>query len=218
MINMNNISFSYTGSKPYVLNGINFKIEKGSYTSIVGENGSYKSTLLKLVLGLLKPNEGSIKINSNKIGYVPQRANFNTDFPITVYEVMKCHAANLKIKDKKIISQCLEQLGIWSLKNSLIGNLSGGQQQKVFISRALIGNPDLLILDEPSTGIDIKSQNEIYSFLKEINRNHGVTIVSVEHNLKAILDNSTQIVKMSSGELTLYSVGEYQRKYELSLD
>ncbi|GAA0718042.1 metal ABC transporter ATP-binding protein [Clostridium malenominatum] len=218
MIHIDNISFSYNGIKPYMLNNLNFKITEGSYTSIVGENGSYKSTLLKLILGLLKPNEGSIKVTSNNIGYVPQRGNYNSEFPITVYEIMKCHAANLKIKDKKIVYQCLEQLGITQLKNSLIGNLSGGQQQKVFIARALIGQPDLLILDEPSTGVDLKSQNEIYGFLKHINRVHSVTIISVEHNLKPVIENSTEILEMCKGDVTLHNVQDYLSKNHIILD
>ncbi|WP_315121377.1 metal ABC transporter ATP-binding protein [uncultured Clostridium sp.] len=209
MINIDNLCFSYNGSSPYGLNGINLHIEKGSYVSIIGENGSYKSTMLKLILGLIKPCKGNVSINTSKIGYVPQRANFNTDFPITVYEILKCHAANLKIKDKSVINQCLSQMCILNLKNSLIGNLSGGQQQKVFISRALVGHPDLIILDEPSTGIDLKSQDEIYTFLKELNRNHGITIVSVEHNFKAVTENSTHIVKMTNGEMNFYTIEDF---------
>ncbi|MBU5485406.1 metal ABC transporter ATP-binding protein [Clostridium sp. MSJ-11] len=209
MINIDNLCFSYNGSTPYGLNNINLHINKGSYVSIIGENGSYKSTMLKLILGLIKPCQGSVSINTNKIGYVPQRANFNTDFPITVYEILKCHAANLKIKDKNVINQCLEQMCILDLKNSLIGNLSGGQQQKVFISRSLVGHPDLLILDEPSTGIDLKSQDEIYTFLRELNKNHGITIVSVEHNLKAVTENSTHIVKMTNGEMNFYTIEDF---------
>ena len=99
-------------------------------------------------------------------------------------------------------------------KDNLIGNLSGGQQQRIFIARALIGDPDLIILDEPSTGVDEKSQNEIYPLLKNLNTNSGKTIISVEHNSKIALKYSTHILKVENGTFTLYTTSEFIKQIE----
>jgi zinc transport system ATP-binding protein len=125
--------------------------------------------------------------------------------------MLLCHLKTLKLKDKGLIEESLIKVNMLQYKNSLIGNLSGGQQQKIFIARAIMATPKLIILDEPSTGIDIPSQEDIYSVLKEINRNLGVTILSVEHNLNAALGNSTHIYKMEKGNGTLYSVEEWRK-------
>jgi zinc transport system ATP-binding protein len=212
MIHIKDLVFSYNTAQPYLLDNINLNIENGSYVSILGENGSAKSTLIKLILKLLKPQSGSISLNTDIVGYVPQRMeNYNSQFPITVYEMLLCHLKILKLKDKSLLTESLKKVNMLRYKDSLIGNLSGGQQQKIFIARAIMATPKLIVLDEPSTGIDIPSQEDIYCVLKEINRNLGVTILSVEHNLNAALDNSTHIYKMEKGNGTLYSVEEWRK-------
>ncbi len=217
MIEIKNLTFSYTGKCPYLINKVNLNIQDGSYVSILGENGSAKTTLVKLILGLLNPLRGSINIAAERIGYVPQIVdNFNSQFPITVSELMKCHRKVLKIKNKKFTDICLGCVGMGEFKNELIGNLSGGQRQKIFIARALIGYPKLLIFDEPSTGIDVPSQKEIYSIIKHLNRHQAVTVLAVEHNLKAALENSTHICTMKEGNLKMYTVEEYKQINNLS--
>jgi zinc transport system ATP-binding protein len=212
MIQIKDLTFSYTSNPPYILDKMNLNIIDGSYVSILGENGSAKTTLVKLILNLLKPLNGSITLGTEKIGYVPQRVeNFNSQFPITVFEMLKCHMKVLKLKSSKSILNSLDAVGMESFENTLIGDMSGGQQQKIFIARALMGNPKLLILDEPSTGIDIQSQLEIYSIIKHLNLHLGITVLAVEHNLKAALDNSTHICIMESGSATLYSIDEYKK-------
>ena len=210
MIDIKNLCFSYTKSSDYILNNINIKIEDGTYTSIIGENGCGKSTLVKLILKLLSPSSGTIEINSKSIGYVPQvMENFNFGFPITVFEILNCHMKTLHLKNLNIINNSLLSVGMLDLKNSLIGDLSGGQRQKVFIARALIGNPNTIIMDEPSTGIDVKSQNDIYSTLQHLNRNNNVTIISVEHNLKAAYSYSTHILKLNNGNGVLLRTSDF---------
>lgn len=209
MINIKNLCFSYVkGTK--LLENINLIIPKGAYLSVVGENGSCKSTLVKLILKLLKPDSGSIELNCSRVSYVPQRLdNFNPDFPLTVKELLTAHCKTLKIHDTNAIDNSLKHVGMIEFKDSLIGNLSGGQQQKVFIARALIGNPDLIILDEPSTGIDEKSQQEIYPLLQNLNQTYNKTIISVEHNTKIALKYSTHILKVDSGKVKLFTKDEY---------
>ena len=213
MINIKNLCYTYTNSKPYILDRINLKIEKGSYVSILGENGSAKSTLVRLILNLLKPNNGEIIISTSKIAYVAQKVeNFNAQFPITVYEMLNCHRKVLKLKDKNLILKSLQAVDMESHIHTLIGNLSGGQQQKIFIARSLIGDPELLILDEPSTGVDNQSMEDLYGIIKGLNINLGITVVSVEHNLKAALDNSTNIFEMSNRSGILYTIHDYKNK------
>ena len=214
MITIKNMSFSYIKGND-LLKDINLSIKSGVYLSILGENGSCKSTLIKLILGLIKPDSGSIEMDTKKISYVPQRLdNFNAEFPITVKEILSSHSKAIKLKDPKSISSVLEKVNMNEFKNNLIGNLSGGQQQRIFIARALLGDPDLIILDEPSTGVDERSQNEIYPLLQDLNKNHGKTIISVEHNTKTALKYSTHILKLCNGSMKLYTRDEFIKHLE----
>ncbi len=214
MIEIKELFFSYTGSPPYLLNGINLNIKDGDYISIVGENGCGKSTLMKLILKLLKPTKGKIVTRAKRIGYVPQKNDFsNSNFPITVYEMLNSYRKLIKIKNKRVISESLRWVGMESFQASLMGNLSGGQSQKIFIARALMGNPDLLILDEPSTGVDIGGQREIYRFLSGINQKKGITVVSVEHNLDAAISNSTLIYHLVRGKGHLCTPEKYAAEF-----
>lgn len=214
MVNIEHLSFSYTGMPPFVLNEINLEIKAGSYLSILGDNGSGKTTLIRLLLGFLKPTKGSMSIDTKLIGYVPQIKDFtNSNFPITVYEVLYSYLRLLRLKDKTEITEALMLTGMEKYKNSLMGNLSGGQLQKIMISRALMGYPELLILDEPSTGVDVDSQKEIYGLLKELSRKQKITIIAVEHNLEAVISNSTQIFHLQNGHGHLCSPDLYKVEY-----
>ena len=213
MISLDNVSFAYEHG-PYLLQNVCMTIDDGEYVSIVGENGSGKSTLVKLILGLLSPSRGKIVNTFSRCSYVPQRfETLNSQFPLTVYEFLNCQRQILRIADKRIIAKSLEQMGVYDLKDRLIGNLSGGQCQKVLIARALMGKPDLLIFDEPSTGIDVKSQLELYPFMKELNEHKGVTIVTVEHNLKLAARNSTRMFHVVDGGGHFCSPEDYIREY-----
>lgn len=214
MIEIKDLSFSYTNSESYVLKNINLEINDGEYVSILGENGCGKSTLVKLILKLLSPSKGSILNTGKNIGYVPQKSDFmNSQFPITVYEMLNCYRKILKIKDKNVVLKTLGMVNMDGFKNSLIGSLSGGQCQKIFIARALMGTPDLLILDEPSTGVDIKSQKEIYRLIKDLNINNKITVISIEHNLNVAVENSSLIYHISNGNGHLCKPDKYIEKY-----
>lgn len=215
VIKITNMNFSYDKSQ-LLLNNINLHIPKGIYLSIVGENGSCKTTLIKLILGLLTPNSGSIEVNASKISYVPQRVDgFNSDFPISVFEILKTHSKALHLNSDRAINDVLAKVNMESFKDSLIGNLSGGQQQRIFIARALMGNPDLIILDEPSTGVDFKSQQEIYSILNYINKELGTTIISIEHNMDIAAKYSSHILKIKEGKVSLKTCEEFMDEMPL---
>ena len=216
LIKIDNLSFAYNKNTSPLLKDVNLDIPKGVYLSIVGENGSCKTTLIKLILGLLTPISGSITVDTDNIAYVPQRLDgFNSQFPISIYEILKIHAKSLKLDPKSSSIDVLEKVNMLKFKENLIGNLSGGQQQRVFIARALIGNPDLIILDEPSTGVDVKNQQEIYSLLSKINKEQGKTIISIEHNMDIALKYSTHILTINNGKLTLQSNKDFREDYTL---
>ncbi|HEX2937694.1 MAG TPA: metal ABC transporter ATP-binding protein [Ruminiclostridium sp.] len=214
MIKIENLRYSYTGAPPFILNDLSLEIKKGEYVSVLGDNGSGKSTLIKLILGLLRPVSGRIINSAVNTGYVAQKSDwFNPQFPITVHEVLNCARRVLKVKDKSAVQNSLCRVQMEQFANELIGTLSGGQLQRVLIARALIGNPDLLVLDEPSTGIDIKSQHEIYTLIKKLNREDGITVVSVEHNLDAAVKNSSLIYHISEGHAHVCSPQSYADEF-----
>ena len=198
VIKFRDVSFGYEDK--CILENVNFNIYQGDYIGIVGPNGSGKTTLLKLIINEINPTKGKIKIldkeitnfnNWEKVGYVNQKSNsFSNSFPATVTEVVAMDLApkiglfkKIKKKHLKEVWNVLKLAGIYDLKDKLIGSLSGGQQQKVFICRALMRNPKILILDEPTVGIDINGQKEFYHLLKKLNESLNLTIVIVSHDL-----------------------------------
>ncbi|MDR0839201.1 MAG: metal ABC transporter ATP-binding protein [Oscillospiraceae bacterium] len=200
MITAQGLYFSYTNSPPYALAGIELSINAGEYISVVGDNGSGKSTLMRLILGLLRPTRGTVETRAERIGYVPQRSDYaRRDFPLTVGEMLRSYARIIKADAKAETAGVLALTGMQGHERSLVGDLSGGESQRTRLARALIGSPELLIFDEPSTGIDRGSQEEIYGLLRRLNRERGITIVSVEHNLTAAMANSTLIYHLHGG-------------------
>lgn len=201
LISLENVSFKYENT--LVLSKVNFEIKKGDYVTFIGPNGGGKTTLLKLILGFIKPFEGEIKVNieKKKIGYVPQKAvNFDQNFPATVSEVVAMgRIANkglikmLNKDDYDKIESALKFVEMWDKREEKIGELSGGQQQRVFIARALCSEPEILILDEPTTGIDSNSRNNFYTLLKELNKK-GITLILVSHDVSAVVKDITRII------------------------
>ena len=212
MIKLEQVNFSYdVGSE--LLKNINMQVNDGEYVAIVGENGSGKSTLLKLLLGLLEPASGRVTNTFRRIGYVPQRfETLNSQFPLTVAEGMECYRRVVGVTDKDAVRRCLEQMNVYELRDRLIGTLSGGQCQKVLIARALLGSPQLLIFDEPSTGIDVKSQQELYKFMQELHA-QGITIITVEHNLKFAARNADKMYHVMNGYGHFCNPQEYVQEY-----
>jgi len=198
-VEVKNLYFKY--DKEWVLEDINFSLKDKEFMAIIGPNGGGKTTLLKLLLGFLKPTKGEIKIyskppkeNRNIIGYVPQHTNFALDIPITVFDIvlqgrLKKGKFFYDKSDKEKAKEVLEQLGIFELKNKKIKDLSGGQRQKVLIARALVIEPKILIMDEPTSAIDPKGQKEILDLIESFE----VTRIVVSHDIKILLRNVDKI-------------------------
>ena len=219
VLEVKDLSFSYPDKS--ILHRLSFDVDAGDFMCIVGTNGTGKSTLLKLILNQLSPLEGEIKLlgtNSEKykdfasIAYVSQKAtNINRDFPATVEEVVSLGLYSKKglfkrntKEDKKLIDSALERVGMLDYKHRQIGYLSGGQQQRVFIAKALISNPRIIFLDEPTTGIDIRAVDSICCLLGDLNKNSGITIVMVTHDISSIIYHANKILVLTedgSGEV-----------------
>lgn len=208
LIEIKDISFEYEETK--ALDNISMKVEKGDFLAILGPNGSGKSTLLKIMLGLIKPTKGSIKLfgvdsknfkHREWIGYVSQKSNsFNSGFPATVEEVVAgglAKKAGLFRRMPKTVDEdvqeALEAVGMEGFLNRSISELSGGQQQRVFIARALVAKPKLLILDEPTVGIDHQNVQAFYDMLAALNREKNITLVMVTHDVDTVTDRISHV-------------------------
>jgi len=202
VIEIDNLSFAY--EKQTVLENIQLRVKKKDFLAIIGPNGGGKSTLLKLILGIHTYKKGSITVlglapkkSLRQIGYVPQNTNVNTDFPIKVIEVVMMGHVDGKRplfgygKDEELCAMgALAQVGMTDFAETKIGSLSGGQRQRVMIARALCAHPQILILDEPTSSIDITGQREIYELLKVLNEH--ITIIVVSHDISVILEYANQ--------------------------
>lgn len=203
VIQVHNLSFSY-GDTP-VLKNVNLTVNSGDFVGLIGPNGGGKTTLLKLILGFLKPDSGSIEVFGKPpqaslplIGYVPQALRFDKQFPISVMDVvLSGRLAHLpwygvySQEDRKKALDALEMVGITNLKDRAFGNLSGGQAQRCLIARALVSNPKLLLLDEPTANVDSQVEADIYQLLKQLQ--HKLTIVMVTHDLQAVISHVQQV-------------------------
>ncbi|CAG37790.1 metal ABC transporter ATP-binding protein [Desulfotalea psychrophila] len=210
LIEIRDLCHSYQNQE--VLHHINLEVYHGDFISIIGPNGGGKTTLLKLIIGLLKPTRGEILIKGQPfdkeratIGYVPQYINHNLNFPATALDVvlMGCHrpARRFKLghckKDREAAQLSLEKIGIENCAEKKIRDLSGGQRQRVLIARALVSEPELLVLDEPTASIDTKGQTDFYNLLQELNKD--ITILMVSHDLLMISSYAKSIACLNKG-------------------
>jgi zinc transport system ATP-binding protein len=193
VVTIDQLHFAYDGNP--VLEDITLSVPRGDFLGVVGPNGSGKSTLLKIILGLIHPDRGSVQVFGQPperarhlMGYVPQHAELDPNFPISVMDVVLLGRlgrapmlGRYSKKDRQMAEEAMDKVKILDLRNSQFGTLSGGQKQRVLIARALVGKPELLLLDEPTASIDGRVEEDIYGFLKKLNER--VTIVLVSHDL-----------------------------------
>ena len=202
------VTFGY-GGEPAV-SDVTLSVTAGEFLALVGPNGGGKTTLLKLALGLLKPQKGSVALwgvpierfkDWNRMAYVPQRAaSLDSQFPGTVQEVAaygEYRGVNpfglLRSGPSTAVRDALETVGMWEYRKRRVVDLSTGQQQRVLIARALVKKPELILLDEPTAGVDTPAQEQFYGLLKTLNQGRGLTIVLVSHDIGAVLEAVTRV-------------------------
>lgn len=207
LIHIKDLSFSYP-SKKDTLKHINLKVKKGSFTCIVGENGSGKSTLLKCILGLNKGYTGEIKKETH-IGYLPQKSEIQSNFPATIEEVVlsgtisnNVRSIFYKKEDKERAKQVMQTMGIYDIRKKCFADLSGGQQQRVLIARALCATKDIIVLDEPTNGLDPSIAKQIYELLDKLKKEENITILMVSHDIERALNYADTVIELINGEIT----------------
>lgn len=209
IISFQDASFSFSGGAK-TIDSASLDILPSDFVAVVGPNGGGKTTLVNLMLGVFEPDSGKVllfgsnpkRVDKSRIGYVPQHAsNFDLNFPGTVLEIVSTGLIpkkglfnSLSSSDVASAEALLKMVGMFEFKNRRIGDLSGGQKQKVLIARALIGKPDLLVLDEPTVGVDSDSQKEFYSLLKKLNKERNTTIILVSHDTSTVSNYVNKII------------------------
>jgi zinc transport system ATP-binding protein len=206
VIELEDVAFGYTATP--VVEDISLRIDRGEYVAVVGPNGSGKSTLLRLMLGLNRPDSGQARLfgapshrfdDGSRIGYVAQHASASKEMPITVREVVKMgrfpHVGfgRLSQRDWQIVDRALDTVGMTAFADRRVTQLSGGQRQRTFIARALAGEADLLVLDEPTVGVDAESVEAFYELLDSLHGD-GITILLIEHDLRAVTEHAERVV------------------------
>lgn len=203
ILEVKSLTSSYNSFK--AIEDVNFKVKEKEYICIVGENGSGKSTLIKTIVGLQPKDKGTInlKLKQDQISYLSQASLKDLTFPATVKEIILSGTQKHKKspfytkEDKEEVNKVCQLLGITDLLNKRIGSLSGGQGQRVMLARALCKHPKLLILDEPCSGLDSNISKELYKILSDLNKNQGITIIMVTHDLNEIKNYATRIIMLN---------------------
>ncbi len=220
LIKCEHVSIGYEGQT--VVKDLNFIIEKGDYLCIVGENGSGKSTLVKSLLGLKNVEEGRITfgdgLRQSEIGYLPQQNDTQKDFPASVYEVVLSGRLNSRgfspfytAEDKRAAKEKMELLGIQDLERQCFRDLSGGQKQRALLARALCATKSLLLLDEPVTGLDPIMTGEFYQLIRKINRESGIAVVMVSHDIESAVEDATHILHLQETALFFGTTEDYRK-------
>ena len=189
LITLNNISLSHNGKN--VLDDVSFKLHEGEFITLIGPNGAGKSSLIKVLLGVIKQDSGDITYTDNiRLGYTPQTFSANPFIPISVKDFL---TLNQKL-DSEFMFKTFELTGIKDLLKSPLKNLSGGELQKVLLTRALLNKPNVLILDEPAQNLDVDGQMQLYKLIQDIHQQQNCAVLMVSHDLHRVMKESTQVL------------------------
>ena len=209
LINIENLTFRYESRDDEdTLKNISLSVNEGDFLCIVGENGSGKSTLIKCIVGLNKVPEGKITLKE-KLGYLPQKTEIQKNFPASIEEVVLSGTISNNIKniwytkqDKEKANEIMQELDIYTIRKKCFRDLSGGQQQRVLIARAMCATNNLIVLDEPTNGLDPNIARKIYATLKTLNKKRNLTIVMVSHDVERAVKYATRVIEIEKGKVT----------------
>lgn len=223
LIELKDVTIAFEGVA--AVERVNLAVERGEYLVIVGENGSGKSTLVRAMLGLVRPKSGRVVygdgLKKNQIGYLPQQTVVQRDFPASVGEVVLSGCVNrlgrrlaFGAKERARAEEKMRLMDVYSLREKPYRTLSGGQQQRALLARALCATDSILLLDEPVTGLDPDAAEELYSVIRVLNRDHGVAIAMVSHDLHGAMRDAGRVLVMNRGVDFVGSVEDYERQFE----
>ena len=215
LINIKNLTFRYESRDDEdTLKNISLSVNEGDFLCIVGENGSGKSTLIKCIVGLNKVPEGKITLKE-KLGYLPQKTEIQKNFPASIEEVVLSGTISNNIKniwytkqDKEKANEIMQELDIYTIRKKCFRDLSGGQQQRVLIARAMCATNNLIVLDEPTNGLDPNIARKIYATLKTLNKKRNLTIVMVSHDVERAVKYATRVIEIERGKVTFDGLPE----------
>ncbi|NNN21682.1 MAG: ABC transporter ATP-binding protein [Acidimicrobiales bacterium] len=228
LLELEGVSISQSGRE--VLHDVTFDIYKGKFIGLIGTNGSGKTTLLRAILGIISPSSGHIRfLNSSKqgrsrnIGYVPQKIDFDPDMPLRARDLValgldgnRLGISKRKKSDKLLIDSLVEQVGAADFANSRVGELSGGEQQRIMIAHALISKPELILLDEPLANLDLRSQVEIVTLVSKLAREGNITVLISTHDMNPLLPVMDRILYIANGKVASGEVSEVVTTESLS--
>jgi zinc transport system ATP-binding protein len=204
-LRLEQVTFAY-GHAPPVLRDVDLQVERGEFVAIAGPNGGGKTTLVRVVVGLEQPSSGSVELMVRKVGYLPQRTQAGIDAPVTVRELVTTGRASrtrllgpLNTADRLSVQDAIDRVGLSPHADRRLTTLSGGQQQRAFIAKALAADPELLVLDEPTTGVDVEAQDAIASLLQRLRSELEMTILYVSHEFGAVERFVERIVLVRGG-------------------
>ena len=204
-LRLEKVTFAY-GHAPPVLRDVDLEVERGEFVAIAGPNGGGKTTLVRLVVGLEQPTSGRVELMVRKVGYLPQRTQAGIDAPVTVRELVTTGRASrtrllgpLTAADRVSVQEAIDRVGLSPRADRRLTTLSGGQQQRAFIAKALAADPELLVLDEPTTGVDVEAQDAIASLLQRLRSELEMTILYVSHEFGAVERFVERIVLVRGG-------------------
>ncbi|SKA08559.1 zinc transport system ATP-binding protein [Pilibacter termitis] len=227
-IDVKNLTFFYDDEP--VLENVSYYVDNGEFVILTGENGAAKSTLVKATLGLLKAESGSVTISPTniegkklKIGYIPQQiSSFNAGFPSTVLELVKSGRfprghwfKPLTKRDEERVEKALESVGMWESRNKRIGELSGGQKQRISLARMFVSDPDLFVLDEPTTGMDEQSRNDFYRLMKHNAHVHGKAVLMITHDhgdVQPFVDRHIRLVRKENSPWRCFHLNDIEKE------
>jgi zinc transport system ATP-binding protein len=213
------------------LEGINIDINQKDLIALIGPNGAGKSTLLKVILGLTRPTSGSVRLfgtrelskNLKYVGYVPQSAQArDANLPFSVYETVMLGRTpqaglfhGIGVQDKQKVEEVLKLFGIYEIKDRKIGQLSGGQSQRVFLAKAMVAEPKLLLLDEPTSGVDTTSKSEFYGTLQRLNRERGITVILSSHDIGVITKITNRVLCINRSQFFCGENADFSASVEI---